>query len=208
MPCESLLEGSFYFVCYVRMVVRSSEQKKMLVLNFLSMIIRVYGDHDRQLVVDLQVSISSFSRDFTVLFHGFQGFCPKSSTLATTDLVCSRQSRHVAILRTFIVYGVSEAQSSIIDLPKKVHLFSELFLCFAPSKIAHKRTGIFHGFQGFQGSGTDQFYAMQVMVMTCIATPARHELRTSIWNPWSHERPAKSGRRFRTHVRTKLTARN
>jgi hypothetical protein len=60
-----------------------------------------------------------------------------------------------------------------------------------PFQIAHKRTKLFQGFQGFQGSGTDQFRTVDVMVMTRIATLALHELQTSVWKPWIHELPAK-----------------
>ncbi len=71
------------------------------------------------------------------------------------------------------------------DLLKKVTTFFQVFFCYAPSQIARKRTKIFQGFQGFQGSGTDLFCAVPVyvMVMMRIATPALHELQTNVWKP-------------------------
>jgi hypothetical protein len=42
--------------------------------------------------------------------------------------------------------------------------------------------------------------------MTRMATPALHELWTSVWKPWIHKRPAKLGRHIRAHVRTELVA--
>ncbi len=78
------------------------------------------------------------------------------------------------------------------DLFKKLTLFSRFLLCYAPSHIACKRSKIFQGFQGFQGSETDRFRAVDVMVMTRIATPALHVLASSVWKPLEHVRAAKS----------------
>jgi hypothetical protein len=75
---------------------------------------------------------------------------------------------------------------------KKKSLFQDLF-CYAPSQIARKRTWIL---LGFQGSGTDRFRAVDVMVMMMIVMPALHELQMSIWKQWIYERSAKSGRHF------------
>ncbi len=78
------------------------------------------------------------------------------------------------------------------DLFKKVTTFFQGFFVLRAFPNCSKRTKIFQGFQGFQGSVTDRFRAVDVMVMTRIATPALHVLASSAWKPLEHVRAAKS----------------
>jgi hypothetical protein len=60
----------------------------------------------------LPVSIPKKYWIYDCIFLGFLGFLRDCSILATTVLECPTLSRNVPILRTFIVYVVSIAQSS------------------------------------------------------------------------------------------------
>ena len=50
-----------------------------------------------------------------------------------------------------------------------------------PSKIARKRTQLFQSFQSFQGSGTDRFCAVEVMLMPRMVTSALPALVSIAW---------------------------
>jgi hypothetical protein len=88
------------------------------------------------------VSIPKISNVFVGFSPGFLGFLRDCSTQATTVLECSSLFTNVSILRIFFLYGVSGAQSSNLTCKKSHHLFPGYFLCYLPSEIACKRTGV------------------------------------------------------------------
>ena len=130
----------------------------------------------------------TFPKNSTQLFHCFQFFHLECSTPGKTVLEPSRLSRNVSILRTFIIYGVSEAQSSDLTCQKKHTIIFQSFFCVSCLPKLHvKRSNFSRISRVSRDWKTDRFRAVDVMVMSRMATPSLHELRTSAsmkaWDP-------------------------
>jgi hypothetical protein len=74
------------------------------------------------------VSISKKSLVFTGFFLGFLGFLRDCSTQAMTVLERSSLCMNVSILQTFVIYGVSEAQSCDLTCKNNSPLFPVFFV--------------------------------------------------------------------------------